>query len=172
MITTSLELSKRLKEAGFPEGEPNFYWVCTYKNASHTKKEWKCIYDGHCNDAMTNNAGYSDPPLKYYVSSIEGGNEYSDDRDIIEKYPAYTAEEILEKLPKNITEDGADYCLEIYFCAKDQNCVMYAPAPGNKRGQSLADYASETLVDALALMYLHLWQEKDYRINCIPLPNS
>jgi len=104
-ITVSLEVAKRLKEAGWEDEETQFWWVFPEKKWSGDEdQKWQCVYDGACNNAMDNNAGYTRPnePLTYSLIQIEGGNEYSNDIKILEKYAAPTAEEILRELPSSI----------------------------------------------------------------------
>ena len=122
-IVVSLEIAKRLAKAGWPQDEATFFWALPKMKHYHKEQpDWELVYDGHCEKALTNNAGYTreNEPLSYYISDIEGGNEYSNDQDVLEVIAAPTAEEILRKLPTSILNLGA---IEKIFLLIDRNQV-------------------------------------------------
>lgn len=125
MITTSLELSKRLKEAGYPQGKTDFYYVMQ-------RGDWDLYTDYNCDQCWSRSSFRT-------------------------KVDAPTAEEILEKLPNELESSGDYFFLN---CHKDgQWLVSYYSMLQNYtcyiNGRRV-EVNNESLVDACALMYLHL----------------
>lgn len=149
-ITVSLEMAKKLKEAVWEQEDSTFYWASGKRHA-----EWVCVYDGHCDKAITNNAGYGEPPWTYYLSDIDGGNEYSNDDKIVEKYAAPTAEEILRNLPYSISwKDDSDN-IAVLFISKFPSSYRVGYSPQwTKDAWSTPD--SESLADAAAACWCYL----------------
>ena len=144
MICTSLELARELKKCGFPQN---------YDDDSQTLPDsdngtyfcWENT-ERLCSAAACN------------CGKTHGGWKVNrrDDNNYNPFLAAPTAEELLQVIPKELNVDGADYCLEIYFCAKDIACVTYNAHISNKRGGSQGDFAGSTLANALAKMYCFL----------------
>jgi hypothetical protein len=129
-IVTSLDWSKKLKEAGWSQEGSTFYW-----------QEHQPTHEFHVwfRDVL-------------HLSEVKVPGLC---------FAAPTAEEILRRLPKDITKnDGSCYALEVYFCAEDGNCLVYKPMI---RGQimQLADAANkDSLANAAAAMWVYLSEQK------------
>lgn len=138
MITTSLELSKRLKEAGFPQDIPDEY--------GDEQSRWWCQWGGKA------------PTLLWLQSDgFNNDGTYGESGEIEVLYKSFFAEEIIEKLPK-ILESSGDYfflnchrdgqwLVSYYSMLQDYKCYI--------NDERIAVYG-ESLSDTCALMYLHL----------------
>lgn len=130
-LTTSLELSKQLKKVGF-EKESLFYWAKIENN-------WRCVYR----------------------EEIINYEAWIGEFDVFEKYPAYTAEELLEWLPIFIDYEDDDtdafrYGLKIIRLAGGQINSMYE----NIDELVLSESYENNLHDSLAKLLIRLIEEK------------
>jgi len=140
MITTSLELSKRLKEAGFPQDIPNEY--------GDEQSRWWCQWDGKA------------PRLLWLQSDgFNDDDTHGESGEINVLYKSFFAEEILEKLPEKLESYGDYFFLN---CHKDGKwLVSYYSMLQNYTcyiNDQRVEVKNESLADACALMYLHLKQ--------------
>lgn len=83
-----------LKKAGFPQEGSNFVWVRTKRDS-----EWQHIFQRD-NCLLTSNAGYTkegEIPTSF-VSECWGGNEYSNDDEVVEIVSAPSLSDLLGEL--------------------------------------------------------------------------
>jgi hypothetical protein len=123
MKTTSLELSKQLKEAGFPQESFMFY-------------------------CQADDAGNSDPA---YIDLYPNDYGMIDGKDIVKMYAAPTAEEILDELPKEILFKGVSYRLRINALIGDAWSIEYRSFDGgefcSKHDKTLSELAGRMWID-------------------------
>lgn len=140
MITTSLELSKRLKDAAFPQD-------ITVKESPQSQYVWlnEELHLVH----VDNDTGW--------IIGKDYTSIFPDDFNRYGWFVSPTAEEIIEKLPKRLESSGDYFFLNCYwdgqwevsYYSMNQDYTCYI------NDERIAVYG-ESLADTCALMYLHL----------------
>lgn len=138
----SLEKAKELKAAGFPQDIPDAY--------GDEQSKWWCQYEGQ-------------EPRELWCQSDEFNDDgtHGEEHECKVLYKSPSAEEILQKLPKEITIGRTKYILQIFWYTEDGcPCVRYVSDIGTDFWDEYPEYGvtRETLTEALSDMYIYLSQ--------------
>lgn len=141
MKTVNLELSKQLKEAGFPQ-ESQFKYCgghMWYHDDPEGEGEFKeCEYDGLLGeDEYCEGAGMT---CGYFIASP-------------------TADEILDQLPESIRVSEMDYHIEVIRDGDKDWIVNYSFVKHHIGYKVNVSFSANTLADAAARSYIYLKKE-------------
>jgi hypothetical protein len=138
MKTVNLELSKALKEAGYPQ-EGYFYL-------------WECVSNSEI-----------EPILMHFQGNEKNKDYLNEDEDKFEYYASPTADEILDRLPEEIEKEKKVHRLRINKYLGDDGIVVYE-FYYSYVWYDVEDFLVEvqddkTIADAAAKMWLYLKKE-------------
>ena len=131
----SFELAKRLKDAGYPQDESEYYWLFVRNGI---RDEW----------------------VIYHKGEFEVGEKEYDMRTVndVPHYAAYTPAELGEWLPYRIREIDDDYWLNIQKLKYGGWELRYKTVDGKLHGQMNPDSIrqADIFADAMGEMLLYL----------------
>lgn len=150
MKTVSLELSKQLKEAGYPQ-ESEFYWT-------------NCIIGYKFEDLACSYALLLDELLVVNREKIPESDFFGSDDDELEEkeliqYASPTADEVLDQLPARIGTDEGQVYLEIYPLTSRKGWLVNYLRKNDRLVFTPFSEESLELADSLANMWLYLKKE-------------
>lgn len=179
MKTVSLELAKRLKEAGYPQ-EPGFRYCGGhdwYENPDDPEGRFEVCK----NDALLGEDEYCETAgltCEYFISSPTADeiiDQLPNGSTVRKELAGYvetatllliatpTADEVLDQLPKIINISGMDYFLDIFPDEeKDAWIVAYNYMRNNLGYKEYDHQEGGFLADVAARMWLYLKEQEEY----------